>query len=821
MMHYTFQELQWAIGGSIHGITEGSVHGVATDSRTISQPRGILFFALNGPNHNGHDFIVSLYKRGVRRFVIAEIRPEYHDLPDATFFFVENTLTALQQLAAYHRMRFGVPIVAITGSNGKTIVKEWLTQLLADHLHVSYSPRSFNSQVGVPLSVLGLSQQADLGVYEAGISQPGEMEHLANIIHPTLGVFTNLGYAHQENFPSLAEKGREKLGLFKMARQLIICADHPVTSRLATEFARQQNVELITWSRQGRPASIQFTLSEPDGDSCRFTMLHKGLSHEGVLPFGDSASIEDAFHALVAAITLGQEPQRCIASLARLTPIAMRLERRRGANGLPLINDSYSCDIEALQIALDFFHQQAEGQRKTLILSDILQTGRPVDELYQEVSDLLERYGIDQLIGVGPSITSQRHRFPGAQFYPSTDILIAQLKRDTLRNSAVLLKGGRSFGFERVCHLLEKRTHRTVLEISMKALEHNLTRCRASLNRGVKLLALVKAYAYGNGHKELGQFLEYHKVDYLGVAIADEGVALRRANIKLPIIVLNPEPGAFEQMVEQRLEPEIFSTHSLELFHETLERMGVDRFPIHIKLDTGMHRVGFTPENIDTLLAVLTRLSRIRVASVFTHLAAADDPQEDEFTLGQINLFSILYARIADALCYRPIRHVLNSAGIERFPQAQYDMVRLGIGLHGVSVSPEGQLEPVATLRSYVQQVKHLQPGDTVGYGRHGKITEPTTIATLPIGYADGLTRRLGRGVGAVQIAGQLCPTIGNICMDTCMVVVTGLDVQPGDEAVIFGANPTISQMAEWAGTIPYEILATVSPRVPRVYFSE
>lgn len=821
MVQYTLQELVWAMGGSLHGVVEGSVREVCTDSRTVGQARGVLFFALVGPRHDGHDYVEELYRKGVRRFVISDIRPEYHDLPEATFLLVEDTTHALQRFATYHRQRFGIPVVGVAGSNGKTMVKEWLSEMLGGHLRVHHSPRSYNSQVGVPLAVLGLTPQYEVGVYEAGISAPGEMERLARIVQPTLGIFTNLGHAHQEGFASLEEKGREKMGLFRKARQLVVRADQTLSMQLAEALARSEGVALVRWSTSGREAEFQFSLHTAEAGGTDFEMRSELGTYTGKLAAEDGASIEDALHSLVAAVTLGLSPEEAIAAAGRLSAVPMRLERREGSNGHPIINDSYSCDLEALQVALEFLAQQAGSGKKALILSDILQHGIPADELYRRVSELMQRYGVERFVGIGQKLGEQREKFPGGEFYDSTEAFLKAFNRNSLKECAVLVKGSRSFGFERVCQLLEKRMHRTEMEISLTALEHNLNHYRGLLRPGVKQLVLVKAYAYGNGRDELAGLLAYHHVDYLGVAIADEGLALRRAGIELPIVVLNPAPDAFEAMVAAHLEPEIFSCRQLLEFNDTARRLGKERYPIHIKLDTGMHRVGFNPEEIPELLEALEAAESVRVSSIFTHLAAADDPSQDAFTLEQINLYTLLAEQIVHHIGYRVLRHVLNTAGIARFPQAQMDMVRLGIGLHGVSPVGELGLEPAASLKSFVAQVKWVKAGDTVGYGRRDRMETDREIATVPIGYADGYSRRLGNGIGKVCVGGQLAPTVGNICMDTLMIDVTGLGVQEGDEVVLFGKKPTVQEVAEWQETIAYEVLSGISARVARVYYSE
>lgn len=822
MLQYALQEAAWAIDAQIYGVVDGSIHEISIDSRTIGNGRGVLFFALQGPRHNGHDYVEQLYrKKGVRCFVISEIRAEFHDLPNATFLEVSDTLQALQQFAGYHRQRFDIPVVAVTGSNGKTIVKEWLHDALAPYKRVHHSPKSFNSQVGVALSLLGLMPEYEMGIYEAGISLPGEMARLQAMIRPTIGIFTNLGHAHQEGFRSMEEKCREKLTLFKGCAKLLLCRDQEMVYNEAERMLVPLGVQLVTWSRRGADADLSVTIGNSGDNSLHYTPFsacYHGANFTGELPGRDGASIENALHTLLALLELGLTPEQATVSLAHLQPLAMRLERRVGANGLALINDSYSNDIESLTVALDFLSQNAGTHEKALILSDIEQSGLPADTLYSLVASKVQQHAINRFIGVGPELTAHRELFPQGEFYPDTDALLAQYSHTSFGDYATLVKGARNYGFERVCKALEMRRHRTVMEIDLGALTNNLNYFRSLLPADTKLLVLVKAWAYGCGMVEVAQFLEYHKVDYLGVAFADEGVTLRAAGISTPILVLNPEPESYTLLIANHLEPEIFSMAAAEEFAKVAANANRTDYPIHIKFDTGMHRVGFNPQQIDELAALLANSPALHVASVMTHLCVADDPDEDAFTNGQLELFDRMADTLERHLGYHPLRHALNSAGIERFTAHTHDMVRLGIGLHGFSAAGAKELRPVASLHSFVAQLRQLNVGDTVGYGRRGVIARPSLIATIPIGYADGYTRRLGRGVGKVAINGVLCPTIGNICMDTCMVDATGVEVHEGDKVTIFGAAPTLLEVSQWLDTIPYEVLSTISRRIPRVY---
>lgn len=822
MVNYSVQELEWALGAEHVGAGEGVVRRVSIDSRGIQRGDDVLFFALKGPHHDGHDFVKEAYLQGgMRHFVVSENRPEYNKLPLACFFIVDDTLKALQHLARYHRQRFELPVVGITGSNGKTVVKEWLYEVLQPYLRVHHSPKSYNSQVGVALSLLGLTPNYTLGLYEAGISKHGEMAALAQMIQPTVGIFTHLGSAHQEGFADMQSKCLEKLELFRTAQKVVLSRDEEQAYDLAQQALVAKGVELITWSIKGLPATMPVSLGASTPEGVPFHAEYHGKSLEGFLPFGDQASISNALHVLLSSLVLGLTAEQAVKGLRGLRAMPMRLARREGSNGFPLINDSYSCDLDSLRVALQFLHQQAGEAPGAVILSDIRQSGLPAEVLYAQVAQLVAQSGADRFVGVGSDMMAHQHLFPGGHFFATTEQLLAHWDPQIVAGHATLVKGSREFGFERVCAMLEQQRHRTQMEISLSALGNNLHYFEGLLRPGVKLLVLVKAFAYGNGCEELGQFLQYHHVDYLGVAFADEGVRLRHAGVHLPILVLDPAPDAFPTLLQHQLEPEIATLSMLRGYAAAAQAQATGRVPIHIKLDTGMHRVGFQRDELNDLLTALKQLPQIEVRGIMTHLAVADERTEDAFTHQQLVLFAQMAQRIDEALGYHPLWHALNSAGIERFPEAMYDMVRLGIGLHGLSAVGAPTLQPVASLVTYVMQVKHLHPGDTVGYGRKGKVLHDMTIATIPIGYADGFLRRLGNGVGKVGIRGHLAPVFGNVCMDTCMVNVTGLGAQEGDAVTIFGTSPTLEEVAKYHGTIPYEVLSTISPRVARIYYED
>jgi Alr-MurF fusion protein len=806
-----------------------------TDSRqAIADPATAVFFALRGPHHDGSRYLPDLYARGVRRFVVAESAAlAEEDFPGAVLDRVPDPLAALQAVAAQHRAALPhLPVLAITGSNGKTIVKEWLTQLLGPDERVGRSPKSWNSQLGVPLSVWGLSEYHTLGIIEAGISQPGEMARLAAVIQPTLGLFTNLGPAHAEGFASEADKLREKLLLFTGVERLYYCADQP----LVHAAVQARGLPGFAWSFHQPDTAVQVErLSDPSevgilAPRPLVRVRFNGASTDLRLPFADAASVENALHGVCFLLGHSTPLLDIQRRLDRLHPVAMRLERREGLNGCYLLDDSYSLDLASLQIALAQLRQQPRPGGRTLILSDVPAGALPPTELYSRVAALIRAHGVQRLIGLGPELTAYADLFaraaPVRSFFLSTEDFLRDLDAAAFRDETILVKGARAFGLERVVAALSPRVHGTVLDVNLDALVHNLNFFRARLRPATKLLVMVKALAYGAGSYEVASLLEFHRVDYLGVAFADEGARLRAAGIRLPILVLNPSPDALPLCFAHQLEPEVYSADQLR---ELLAFWpSAQPAPVHLKLDTGMRRLGFAPEDLPELLGLLHQHgSRLQVKSIFSHLAGADEAQHDAFTRQQLATFAVLYEPVCVALGYRPMRHILNSAGITRFAEeAQFEMVRLGIGLYGVdatdSLAPDS-LRPVSTLRTTISQIKDLPPGTTVGYGRRGTASEePRRIATLAIGYADGYDRRFSRGVGEVVIRGQRAPVIGNVCMDMTMVDVTAIpDARAGDTAEVFGPNLPLPGLATRIGTIAYELLTNVSERVRRVFYSE
>lgn len=801
-----------------------SIGHLLTDSREVFNPEQTLFFALKTPNNDGHKFVEELYILGVRNFVVQTISPEWKNLKGVNFLQVKDSLTALQKVATFHREHFNIPVIAITGSNGKTIVKEWIYQMLGSEKNITRSPRSYNSQLGVPLSVWQLNENSELGLFEAGISMPNEMTRLQKIIQPTIGVFTNIGDAHQENFRDLKQKCLEKLELFVNC-DVIICEEG---NKLLDECMEVNclSQKSFTWSYNNRSTSPLLILKVDKQETQSFiTYSFLGLPFTVELPFTDDASIENVTSSIAVALYLTTSIETIQEKVKQLEPVAMRLDVRRGKNNNIIVNDTYNSDINSLKIALSFLGQQSveDSPKRTLILSDILQSGFSDEALYKSVSDLADSANIGRIIGIGHHISDHQKLFANIPhvFFDSTEDFISSGIWSDFHEETILLKGSRNFEFERITELIEQKNHETVLDINLDAILHNYKFYRSRMNPQTKIICMVKADAYGAGSEEVAKILQYHKCDYFAVAIAEEGVSLRKAGIKTPIIVLNPEVAGFNQLFESYLEPEVYNFRILDAFIKEAQRRGISDFPIHIKMDTGMHRLGFTEEDLPALIDRLNSQHALKVKSTFSHLAASESWSFDDFTTQQFSLFKKMASVLQDGLDYPIWRHILNSAGIERFPEEQMDMVRLGISLYGVSASGQEGLHNVCTLKTTILQIKHLKQGETVGYGRRGQLDHDASIATIRIGYADGLSRQFGNRVGQVLIKGQLVPIIGNICMDLSMIEVTGLDVKEGDEVIIFGDQLSVVDQAKKINTIPYEILTSVSARVRKIYFRE
>lgn len=791
-----------------------AINHISIDSRSLQNDGETLFFALVGPNHDGHIYIEELINKGVKAFVVHYIPENVKD--KAVFLQVENTLDALQKIAAYYRSLFHFPVIGITGSNGKTIIKEWLNFLLSPDYNIIRSPKSYNSQVGVPLSVLGINEKHNFGIFEAGISTKEEMQKLQAIIQPTLGILSNIGSAHDEGFGNIGEKIKEKLKLFSDVSVLIYNKNKTIDAFIKPE------IKTFSWSCKEANADV-FISKKSILDKTILEVKTATAKFEIKIPFQDDASIENAIQCVMVLLYFGYDYKIIEDRMQLLYPVEMRLKLKNGINNSTLIDDSYSSDFQSLKIALDFLENQKQFKKKTLILSDIFQSGLSNEELYSNVSQLIISNKINRIIGIGETISSFKNKFLNAITYKNTDEFIKDFDSLTFGNETILIKGARTFEFEKIVSLLEEKTHETVLEINLNAISHNLNFFKSKLKPETKMMVMVKAFGYGNGGFEIAKLLEHHKVDYLGVAFADEGISLKNAGIKLPIMVLNPETTSFSAIIQHQLEPEIYSIKGLNAFLQIAKLRGLKSFPIHIKLDTGMHRLGFQEADLPELIAKLKETKVVEVKSILSHLATSDDLTHNEFALSQISLFEKLSSTLQKELKINPIRHILNTSGISNYPQAQYDMVRLGIGLYGISNDEEEQkyLENVGTLKSVISQIRTIQKGESVGYGRRFMADKTTKIATIPIGYADGISRHLGNGVGYVMINNQKAPIVGSVCMDMLMVDITHIDCKEGNEAIIFGENPTVITIAKLLETIPYEVLTSISQRVKRVFYRE
>ena len=818
---YSILELNEVVEGVFSGVNaEAGIRHLLLDSRKLAYVDNTLFFALKGLHHDGHRFIKELYERGLRNFVVTRLPENRFLLEDANFIIVKDSLKALQQIAAYHKKQFSLPTIGITGSNGKTIVKEWLNQLLNEDYEIVRSPKSYNSQVGVPLSVWQINEDHELAIFEAGISQVGEMGALEAIIQPTIGLFTNIGHAHGRNFEAQKTKVDEKLKLFYNCDKLYYCLDHKIIHERIQKTPELKDTQLIGWSRYNE-SDLRVEQLHKSRNYTEITVAYKGEKLKFMIPFTDDASVENVMHCIAIALDLGVRPSQLEHRLEKLAPLAMRLELKEGVNNCAIINDSYSSDLESLQIALEFMSQQQLYEKKTVILSDLLQSARKPVEVYEDVAMLLKRNNVQQLIGIGEEISSFKELFPlECHFFNDTEEFLNNFSKFEFREENILVKGARKFAFEHISQLLERKAHQTVLEIDLNALVHNLNVYRSKIHEDTKVMVMVKAFSYGSGSFEIANVLQFHRVDYLGVAFADEGVELRKAGIALHIMVMNPDESSFDSMVRYKLEPEIYNFRALEHFENALKYKKLKKnVKVHIKIDTGMHRLGFDPAQVTDIIARLKNHPKIMVQSVFTHLAASDEPEHQDFTLSQITQLESSAKELMDGLGYKIDRHVLNSSGIENYPEHQFEMVRLGIGIYGVGGFDN--LLPVSTLRTTISQIRSIKKGESLGYGRKFIAPKQMKVATLPIGYADGLNRKLGNGNSSLVVNGKKANIIGDVCMDMCFIDISEHQVQEGDDVIIFGAENSLEQLAEAIGTIPYEVLTSISRRVKRIYYQE
>ncbi len=820
-MKLSSSDIAKIVGGKLIGRADLLATEVVTDTRQLSLTDGLLYFALKGRNHDGHSFIGNLYQKGIRIFVVEKLPAEIKNYSEAAFILTADTVEALQSLASHRRKSFISPIIAVTGSAGKTIVKEWLADILGLTTSVIRSPRSYNSQVGVPLSVLKLDDKYKLGIFEAGISLPGEMSRLQKVIDPDIGVITNIGDAHSENFTDNSTKTREKLKLFANSSLIIYCSDHELIHRAILEDKNLRSRKLIDWSLEHSDAKIFVKKSPLPGGHTGILMSFDGTSNNFEIPFTDRASVENAITVAAVCLAMGTRAEIISKGIAGLVSVAMRMEMKSGINNCQLIEDYYNSDPGSLGMAIEYLKSQ-HGRDATLILSDFVQSGRDEKDLYGEVAKLIKKSGIRKFIGIGDALVRNSNLFDDrARFFYTTDEFVNGFSSTDFRDEIILLKGARIYEFEKIGKLLEKQIHQTVLEVNLDAISNNLNEFRRKLNKETKIMAMVKAFAYGAGPAEISALLEYHQVSYLAVAYVDEGVELRNSGVTLPVMVMNPDPSAPELMIKYSLEPEIYSFSSLERFVDVASRHGLISYPIHIKIDTGMHRLGFMPEDIDDLAVRLKEQECVRVVSVFSHLAGSDDPALDYFSNHQVEVYLKAVDQIRNSLGYNFLRHILNSAGIARFPQYQFEMVRPGIGIYGVGHFEGLNLKVAGRFKTRISQIKRIKAGEPVGYGCADVSDNDRIIAILPVGYADGLNRKLGNRKGNLFIRNSRVPVIGNICMDMCMADITGINAQTGDEAEIFGEKISIDEIAGICQTIPYEILTSIPRRVKRVFFRE
>ncbi len=821
-MSYTVEQIAEWMGAERIGSASANVNWILTDSRSLCFPEETLFFALKSQRNDGHKYVQELYKRGVRNFVVSRL-PQDMVADDCNFFVVDDTLHALQMLAASHRSQFNIPVVGITGSNGKTVVKEWLNQLLSPVKVVTRSPRSYNSQIGVPMSVWLLNEKTEVALFEAGISKINEMEALYKVIKPTIGVLTNIGTAHQENFYSLEEKCMEKLRLFTSSDVIVYNGDDSLISSCVAKS--MLSAREIAWSTTDSDKPLFISSIEKKENETHISYRYIGTDGNFTIPFIDDASIENALNCLGVCLYMMIPQDVIVEQMKKLEPVAMRLEVKDGNHGCTLINDSYNSDINSLDIALDFMRRRADvsGRKHTLILSDMLQTGLNAKNLYRKVAQLVNGRGVDKIIGVGDEISSAADRFEMEKyfFHTTADLLESDVFKK-LHDEVILVKGSRDYRFEEIIECLEKQVHETILEINLGAVVENLNYYRSFMKPETKMVCMVKASAYGAGSVEVAKTLQDHNVDFLAVAVADEGATLRKAGITSNIMIMNPEMTAFKKMFDYGLEPEVYNFKLLDALIKAAEKEGITNMPIHIKLDTGMHRLGFNPEtDVPELINRLKNQNALMPRSIFSHFVGSDDDSFDDFSEYQFNLFDKASKQIQAAFPHKILRHICNSAGIEHFPERHLDMVRLGLGLYGINSRNNKTIHNVSTLKTTLLQIRDVPAGDTVGYSRKGKITRPSRIAAIPIGYADGLNRHLGNGNAYCLVNGQKAYYVGNICMDVCMIDVTDIPCKEGDKAIIFGDELSVTVLSDILGTIPYEVLTGISTRVKKVYYQD
>lgn len=811
MSGYKLAELQSVVNGQLHGPGECLIDHLAYDSRLEHPYSTTLFIAFKGEHHDGHAYIKQMYDKGVRNFLVQEIPAACPS--DASILVTPDTLLALQQIAAAHRQKFDLPVIAITGSNGKTVVKEWLNHLLKSHRHVVRSPGSWNSQIGVPLSIWRMNKEHEIALFEAGISERGEMTRIAEMLQPTIGIFTNLGAAHAAGFEDSTQKAQEKASLFTHCEKVVFCLDHQIVFD-ALQSAGVKEEQHVCWSRE-KEAFLRVIGQEEHNGGTRIMYKHGGKAHEIFLPFSDDASLENALHCLTLCLLLGLSKDELKDKMRTLEALEMRLQVLEGSNGSIVLNDSYSNDPESLRVALEQLARLAGKRKKLAIISDMDERELDDESIYKEVASLLEHADLHTVHFVGERLASfAEHK--NYHKHPTTQALIDSLEGQRFDHQAILVKGARSFGLERVVKRLQAKKHGSVLEVNLGAIKHNLGAYRVRIPKNTRIMVMLKAFGYGSGAPELGRLLEYEQVDYFGVAYASEGIQLRQEGINTPIMVMNTSGMDWAGFERFALEPTIHEIDQLRSFkhhfRENLKQVGV-----HLELDTGMHRLGFTPEQLPQLIQ---ELDGIKVLSVFSHLAASDSSEHDDFTKEQLESHTQMCASLQSTLKSPFMTHVLNSSGISRFAEQAGDMVRLGIGLYGYDKAASG-LIPAISLRSIISQIKPLKAGETVGYDRSFRAEKAMRMAVLPIGYADGLRRSLSNGAGVVYIKGSAAPIIGKVCMDMCMIDASDIDCGVGDSAVFFDAEHSLEEFASRMETIPYEVLTSFSQRIERRYLRD
>jgi len=815
-MNYTVQQIAEITNSQIIGDENLIVKTIAFDSRIIYSTKNAAFIAINTQKNSGEKFIEAAIDRGITIIISEHQFPQFENV---TWIIVDNSVDFLQKLAKYHFENSNLQSIGITGSNGKTILKEWLYQCLWNEFPTVKSPKSFNSQIGLPLSLLQINESHKLGIFEVGISKPNEMQKLENIFHPQIGLLTHIGTAHAANFESEEELIDEKIKLFKDSETIIYNGDNDLVDKKIKELYSSK--KLISYGfKDHNKVFIKNNISKDEN------IVVEYFGEEISFPANqrDEATLTNALALITVLKELGIENQKIVEKINALKAVEMRLEAIEGIKNNIVINDSFNLDLDSLKTALQFLNEYNKA-KKSLVLTDIVGVNSNSQELYEEVSELVNEQKFDSVFLIGDEISKFSDLFKSkTSTFINTQELIDSKHLTELENQIVLLKGARKFEIEKLKDLLELKKHDTVLEVNLNAILHNINYHKSLLKPETKMMAMVKANSYGLGSYEISEFLQHHHIDYLGVAYADEGVELRKKGITTPIVVMNPEQHSYDAIIEYNLEPEIYSFRVLDLFYEAVQKSGYDKkFPIHIKLETGMHRLGFKDFELDQLSETLNERN-LKVQSIFSHLSSSDVPEEKEFTLKQLEVFEKNSSYFIEKLGYSPLRHILNSSGITSYTNHQYNMVRIGIGMLGESPNSEiqKQLQSVVSFKTVISQISLVENGESVGYSRRYKTDHLTKIATIPVGYADGIPRLIGNQIGKVGINKTLAPIVGSICMDMMMLNVDNIpNVKEGDTVTVFNAKPSLKEFAAYCKTITYEVLTSISPRVKRIYIKD